>query len=389
MKRNVLFVVDEREMGGVSVVLNDLIHLLNRDEFQIDVLILHDKGSMLKHLPKDVHVYYGSPYFEAIDYTLKEAIQSKSVKTLLRKLKVIFDLKTGRIKKVIPKERKKFMHKSYDVEVAYKDGFIAIFTAYGDTPKKIHWLHSAYGTFNPTEKYQKLFEELLPKFDHIVGVATNVVKEFNEIYHLDNITEVIPIAMDTKRIKQLASAQSKVAIQNEDINIVVVGRAHPVKGYGRMVDVFARLQKEKLLNQVKVHVFGDGPLFDNVGKQIHDLNLQDVIYMEGNIDNPYAEMKQYDFLLLPSYSEAFGTVISESFILHVPVLATDTSASQMSVKPNVNGWICENSEEGLYRQLKDVLMHPEKISTCKKSLNDYEYDNSKILKRINEILKEG
>lgn len=54
MKRSVLFVVDEREMGGVSVVLNDLIHLLNRELFQIDVLILHNKGSMLNKLPEDV-----------------------------------------------------------------------------------------------------------------------------------------------------------------------------------------------------------------------------------------------------------------------------------------------------------------------------------------------
>ncbi|OCN04348.1 hypothetical protein A4S06_11460 [Erysipelotrichaceae bacterium MTC7] len=388
MKRSVLFVVDEREMGGVSVVLNDLIHLLNRKIFQIDVLILHNKGSMLNKLPEDVNVIYGTKYFEAIDFTLKQALQSKSLKTIYRKLKVVFDLKTGNIKRVIQNERKKILNKPYDVEVAYKDGFTAIFTAYGNTPKKIHWLHSAYGTFDPTAKYYKLFTQVLPRFDHIVGVATNVVKEFNEIYHLDSITEVIPVAIDTERIKAMAAKPSLVKLHNNKLNIVVVGRAHPVKGYERMVQAFMRLHNENLLEHVVVHVFGDGPLFETIVNQIKMNDLEDVIFMDGSIANPYAEMKNFDFLLLPSYSEAFGTVISESFILHVPVLATETSASLMSIQPNQNGWICKNSEDGLYLALKDVILHPAKVRDCKNQLQSFEYDNAKILQRITEILKE-
>lgn len=54
MKKELLFVVDEREMGGVSVVLNDLVHLLNPSKYDIDILVLHDKGHMLEDLPDNV-----------------------------------------------------------------------------------------------------------------------------------------------------------------------------------------------------------------------------------------------------------------------------------------------------------------------------------------------
>lgn len=386
MKKKLLFVVDEREMGGVSVVLTDLIHFLDENKYEIDVLVLHDNGTMLNDLGNHVDLIFGTSYFEAIDYTIKEVFKSKNINLIMKKIKVVFDLKTGLIKKRIIKERKKCVKKKYDVEIAFKDGFTALFTAYGDTKRKIHWLHCAYQTNNPNEKYESLFKEALPKFDRIVGVADNVVKEFNALYHLEDITEVIPVIMDIKKIKTKAKENAEIKLDHTKVNIAVIGRAHPVKGYDRMVDVFNKLNKEKLLKNVSVHVFGDGPLFNKICVKIKELCLQDIILMEGQVDNPYKELKNYSFLLLPSYSEAFGTVISEAMILGVPVLATRTSASEMSIKDGVYGWICDNSEEGIYETLKLVIKNTNKIKECQKNLIDFHYDNHILMDKIELVL---
>ena len=37
MKKNILFVVDEKKVGGVSVLLADIINLLNQDKYNIDI----------------------------------------------------------------------------------------------------------------------------------------------------------------------------------------------------------------------------------------------------------------------------------------------------------------------------------------------------------------
>ncbi|MFV0380804.1 MAG: glycosyltransferase [Breznakia sp.] len=388
MKKKVLFVVDEREMGGVSVVLNDLLHFLNKEILDIDVLVLHNRGNMLSELADDIHMFFGTSYFDTVDYHISEVLKMYNLQKLYRKLRIVFDLKTKRVKKRIVKERKKIIKKNYDVEIAFKDGYSAIFTACGDTVKKIHWLHCDYASNNPNEKYAKLFADLLPRFDHIVGVSTNVAKSFNETYHLKQKAEVIPIAMDTKRILALSKAESKVSLNKQKLNIVVVGRAHPVKGYERMVAVFDKLQQAKLMENVEVHVFGDGPLFADIVELIKAKKLTDKIVMEGNTENPYAEIKMYDVLLLPSYSEAFGTVISEAFIVGVPVLGTRTAASEMSIRQNQNGWICENSESGLYQALKKLIHAPQEIKHCKQHLQSFQYDNYKILKRIEEMLQD-
>ena len=97
--KNVLFVVDERCMGGVSVLLMDMFKMMDTSKMDIDLLVLHDRGDMFNELPNNAHLMFGSNYFSAIDLTLKEVIKSKNIKTLYHKLKVIFDLKTGLIKK--------------------------------------------------------------------------------------------------------------------------------------------------------------------------------------------------------------------------------------------------------------------------------------------------
>lgn len=386
MKKDILFVVDERMMGGVSVVLNDLLHFLDYNKYNVDLLVLHDNGEMLNDLPPQVNMIFGSSFFKVIDYSLSEVLKMKDISLLFSKIQLVFEMKTGSIKKRIMKERKKMGLKKYDVEVAFKDGFCAIFTAYGNAKKKIHWLHCSYASFNPNEKYPKLFKEVLSKFDNIAGVATNVVKEFNDIYHLEKKTEVIPVAMGVERIKALADKENKVNLDKNKLNLICVGRMHPVKGYDRLMNVFHKLSKLDLLMDVELHMFGDGPLFDEVQKMVKEYELENNVKLEGMIKNPYAELKHYDLLLLPSYSEAFGTVISEAFILGVPVFATRTSASEMSIKHDVNGWICENDEESIYLGLKELLENRDKIELGKKNLIGFVYQNEKILRRIDELL---
>ena len=192
MKRNVLFVVDEKRMGGVSVLLEDILNMINIKNYSIDVLVLHNNGSMLNNLPKDVNIIYGTSYFEAIDYTLKEVLKSGDFKRIYHKIKIILDMKTGNIKNTIIRERKKILNKNYDVEIAFKDGFTALFTIFGNSKTKIHWLHYEYKKTNPNAKYDKLFKRILPKFDKIIAVSEGVEQAFNKIYHLENKTSIIP-----------------------------------------------------------------------------------------------------------------------------------------------------------------------------------------------------
>ena len=386
MKKNILFVVDEKRMGGVSVLFETIISLMDISNYNIDLLVLHNNGEMFKNLPSSINIIYGSSYFEAIDYTMKEIIKKKSIKLLLKKIKVVLDMKTGHIENVIKKERKKILTKKYDVEIAFKDGFTALFTAFGDSKRKIHWLHYEYKKTNPNGKYDKLFKRILPTFDKIVAVSDNVKKCFNDIYHLDDKVVVIYNVVNGEKIIELSKEESNVLLNSNELNLVSVGRLHEMKGYDRLIDTIYKLKGDGIFDNVKLRIYGDGPLFETLNQKISDLELTNDIFLMGSVMNPYKYIKNSDLFILSSIYEPFGLVIVESLTLGVPVLATLNSATDKLISNDYNGLIVENSLDGLYSGLKKIIENKEILKKYKNNLTDYFYDNNEQLNKIKQIL---
>lgn len=385
--KKILFVVDENRMGGVSILLEDMLKMLNLEDKKIDILVLHNSGDRLKGLPKGVNVIYGTKYFEVVDIPITEAIKSKNIKLILRKLMLVFDLKTGLIKKKILRERKKILKEKYDIEIAFKDGFTALFTVFGNTKKKIHWLHYDYNLANPNAKYDKLFKRILSKFNNIIAVSKGVMDDFNKIYHLENKTTVISNLIDLDKINN-KSNEFEID-RSEELEIISVGRLHRMKGYDRFVDAVYMLKKDKLLDNVIFKIYGDGPEKDNLNNKILDLNLSKKIILGGRVNNPYVYMKNADLFVLSSVYEPFGLVIIEALTLGTPVLATQNSATNKLIKKDVDGLVVDNSVEGLYLGLKQIITDRKCLNLLKEGARrfDYSSQNNKILKQLENLFK--
>jgi len=385
--KKILFVVDENKMGGVSILLEDMLKMIDLTDKKIDILVLHDSGDKLKDLPDTVNVIYGTKYFEVVDLPIKEIIKSKNIKNLIKKMILVFDMKTGLIKYKIKRERKKILKENYDVEIAFKDGFTALFVGFGNTQKKIHWLHYDYKLANPNAKYDKLFRKILVKFDEIIAVSEGVMNDFNKVYLLENKTRVISNLININKIKDKSKLKS--IQKDEQLEIISVGRLHQMKGYDRFIDAISKLRDEGLLKKVKFKIYGDGPEKNNLSAKILDLNLSKIVTLMGSVENPYIYMKSADLFVLSSIYEPFGLVIIEALTLGTPVLATENSATNKLIKNNIDGLIVENSTDGLYFGLKEILLNKEKLNNLKQNANKFDYstENNKILEQLENLLK--
>ena len=79
-------------------------------------------------------------------------------------------------------------------------------------------------------------------------------------------------------------------------------------------------------------------------------------------------------------------VYAEAMTLGVPVLSTDTCSAREILDDW--GFICENSEKGLYSSLKDLLENPSKIDEKKKKIaKEYHFSNEEIINRFYEIVR--
>lgn len=380
--RKILFVVDERQMGGVSVLLDDILKRINLKKFNVDVMVLHNNGDYLDDLPEGVDVIYGSPFFEVVDLSLKEVIKTKNIFKIIKKIYLVFLMKTGLIKGKIKKERMKCLSKKYDTEVAFKDGFTALFTAYGDSEKKIHWLHTDYVMHDCTAKYHNLFEKTFPLFDKIIGISHAVVERFNQVYPGIQC-EVIYNLIDIAKIKKMGE-ENDIHL-GDGINFVSCGRIHEMKGYDRLINVFHRLDDMGLLKHVSLTIIGDGPDFSKVQNLIQEYGLKGKVKLLGRRKNPYPYVKAADAFLMCSRYEPFGLVVLEAMVLGTPVISTEVASIREIMNENY-GTITENSKEGLIKAIAEVIKNPNYLNKYRENLKKYNYDCDKIVKEIEDIL---
>ena len=383
--KKVLFVVDERVMGGVSILLNDIINSINCNKYQIDILILDDKGTSLMDLPSSVHIINGTKFFNGVDYTIGEVLKMGNIRRIFSKIRLVFLMKTKLIGKRIIKERKKMLLSKYDVEIAFKDGFCALFTSYGNSIRKYHWIHMDYNSFDCTSKYYSLFQERFKVFDKIIAVSTDVLNSFKKKYNVSN-TMVIHNLINEKKIIENSNLL-KVKYDKKIINFICVGRLHYLKGYDRLIEVVHKLDLEHKFDNAIIRIIGDGEEYLKLEDLIHKYNLENKVLLLGKKDNPYPYVKESDCFIMCSRSEGFGLVMIEALTLHVPVIALNV-VSIKNILSDFQDMVYENSLDGLYKGLRNVIDNPNRLKEIKRSLNDYHYDTEEIVNQIESVLDE-
>lgn len=389
--KKILFVVDERKMGGVSTVLEDYLNNINLDNKKIDLLILHNNGDQFENIPHSINLKFIENELDVIDLPLKYLIKQFKICQIFKKICLVFSIKAGNIRKIINRIRKKYNLDDYDIEIAFKDGFCQLFTGYGNSKKKISWLHNDYSLNNFTSRYKKTFQNVLEKFDSIVAISEDIKEHFCKIYGNKEKTIVINNYIDESKIIEKSKEKLDIKIDKTKINFLCIGRLSKEKGYDRLIEAVNLLKKqyEDIDKVINIDIIGDGLEKENLSNLSKQYELDEVIHFFGRKDNPYNYIKNYDMIIIPSYYEAYCVVMIESLINKVPIFTTKVASVNEITNNGKYGKIVENSVDGIYNGIKELLDNKEKIEYYKKNLETYSYSkiNAKILEKVNEILE--
>lgn len=167
------------------------------------------------------------------------------------------------------------------------------------------------------------------------------------------------------------------------MNFVTVARLSEEKGILRMLDVLRRLKNKK---NFVWNIVGNGNQYEEIVNKINTYHLQDYVILYGEQNNPYPYILNSDLLIVCSKYEAAPMVIGEAQILNVPVLSTDTLSANEQIQNNITGLICENSENGLYDMLSNILENHSILNKISNNLSNYLNDNSKQLEEFKNII---
>lgn len=382
MPKNILFVVDNLVMGGITKVISNLLKRLDYTKYNVDLLVLHYYKDMKVEIPENVKIISGNEYFSYVDESIKRIIKNKDIKSFFYKLKLVVLLKTGLIKQMIAKSRKKMLNKKYDTEIAFSDGFSHIFVAYGDTPNKIAWMHTDISVKNDSRRYFKLVRESLGKMNMCVCVSDKVKKSYVETYGIDKI-QTIHNVMDVEKIKNSAEEQIDYQFSKDVFNLISVGRVESQKNYTRFINVHKKLIEEGY--NINSFIVGDGIELEGLKKLVAENGNEDSFKFLGRKDNPYPYIKEADLFILSSNLEGLPTVLYEAAILGIPAISTDVAGAK-EILGDTYGMVVNNDDDSLYKGIKEILDNPELLENYRENLNSYVFENDKIMSKIDEIL---
>lgn len=276
----------------------------------------------------------------------------------------------------------------FDVEIAFFRG-LSVKIISGSTnknSKKIAWVHSDFRkAIGYTNNFKNLncVKNAYKSFDKVVCVSEQAKEGFKSVIgdtgNLITIYNMLP----TEEIKTLSTEKPKVNVKKDKFHIVLVGRlVDNAKGQVRLIKVVSRLKKEGY--PISLALIGGGIDEIKIKDEIKRENAEEYITMTGSQSNPYPYIKQADLLVCASYYEGYNLTVGEAIILGVPVLSTDCAGPKEILNGGEFGVIVENSEEGIYKGIKELLNNPEKLSYYKEKTKeriDF-FNEEKILKEV-------
>lgn len=364
--KKLLFGITSLTIGGAERVLVDLANELC-DKYEITIFTIYANGEFEKSLSPKIKLktLYNTQYTE------------------LNKLK----------KKLIPlqvwlKQKriyKKYIENDYDVEIAFLEGAITrLFSTKNKKTKKIAWIHNdiskVFGNSLKAKIKRNVDKKIYSNYDKLIFVSKDNVKKFEETYNNKVSKEVIYNYINSENVIAKSKETPDTKFKTDVINFITVARLVEQKAIDRLIKIHTKLIKEGYKHNF--YIIGDGPQKDKLEKMINENQVQETFKLLGKRENPYPYIKQSDYFCLLSHFEGYPMVVEEAKILNKQILITDTAAREV-VRDYKESHIFENTEDGIYIGLKEILKNN------KQSINiENDYNNKHIIEKVIELVGE-
>jgi len=356
MKKKININMPKLSIGGMEKALIDLLNNSNWvKNYDVNLVLGYvTDPKLLELLPKDVKVNLLWKY--------KWNIIGKLVVGLKLILKTIFP-------------KKYYASISY----AYQHGILAKITR-KESENNIVFIHGDISkrSKGELERLQKKVQYDL--FKTIVCVSNTVKDGVKKLYpnyqgNLIVANNYIDAADIIKKSKEKVND-----LKNESITtfLSVARHVESAKKLKRIIEATKKLNKEGF--KFRVLFIGDGPDHQLYIDLKNKYQLDNLLILGSKI-NPYPYFKLADALVFSSKHEGYGLVLNEARVLDLPIITTDVADAKNITKDGY-GFLCQNSDEGVYDGMKKFLIEGYKL----KNKFDYKAFNKKISNDLDQII---
>lgn len=383
MKKKICFVLDQFLYGGIERVAINYLNGIDKNKYDIDVIILSNVENMIDQIPKECNIIkiniprHNNPLSRASTMVKRPAGAILYYGTYI--LKSIFIYPIDKFK------TRKIRKDKYDVAIAFSghlnDCYVTL--KHIRSNKKVVWTHGMiyqYLLMSPA------FEKMYKKFDKIVSI--NHIDQ-NDIFYCKPYLkyDIVNIYNPTYKKKEIKEENLKSKYGKY---ILSVARLEEPKDFITLIEAYNELDEE-IKKEYSLVIVGDGPDRKKIEKKIGKLNLKDRIYLTGSQDNVDKYYQSASLFVLSTKSEGLGMVIVESMGNGCPVISTDAPYGPRDIIGNNEyGILCpvgdfKKMSVAIKEVLEDNKLRKKLIENGLKRYEDFKIET--IIKEFDNLME--
>ncbi|MCK5286108.1 MAG: glycosyltransferase family 4 protein [Candidatus Pacebacteria bacterium] len=344
MRKKIIYFITKANWGGAQKYVFDLAsEMTGRDDYE-------------------VLVAYGKPFGELSKKLKETGIQTIKIEGLERDVNLFSEFKVAKnLWKVLKEEKPDIIHLN-----SPKIGGLGAFLGRLANIDRI--IYTAHGwTFN--EK-RPLWQIILIKYFSWVTILLShktivlAKKEYKQVidWFFVNDKKLVQIYNGIKPIYFLnkEEAENKLTkILDDDLVVGTITELHKNKGLKYGIKAFKKLVRRN--NKLKFIIIGEGEEREYLEKKIKKYDLENNVYLVGEIENASQYLKAFDIFLLPSIKEGFPFVLLEAGLAKLPVIATEVGGIPELISDGENGILIGEKEEDEIEDALEKLIKDENL----------------------------
>lgn len=231
---------------------------------------------------------------------------------------------------------KKIINNNYDIIICLSSKMIN-FTNYFKKKynynfKIVSWIH-----FSLSNK--KVTNMKWVKYADFHLAISNGIKEQLENYKIKK-ERIFVIGNPISRKKENISQNCM-----ENLKLIYIGRVF-LKGQKNLEQILRVFPK--LNFDWELHIYGDGPDLAEMKNLCRTLNMFDNIFFHGWLNEPFNNIEDADYVVLPSLYEGFPMVLLEALSYGIPCISSNCPTGPQDIINNENGFLFKTNDDSSF-----------------------------------------
>lgn len=356
MKKKILFICSNMEVGGFQKSLVSLLSYFDYGKYDVDLLLFNPVGIFMNIIPEQVNMIdpiMPCEYFNKFPDCVLELVRKRHfILAIIRLVGAMVSRLDRGYGAVIMSKGIPALTEHYDVIVDYNGQYILYYMIDKlNADKKITYFHNDYAMW---PYYKNADKRYYAKADSIVTVSDLCVKSLKRYFpEYENRFFSIENIISTKTVNLFEKNSNTYQDKFNGIRIVTVGRVCEDKGTDFAVEACSKLKKVGYY--VRWYVVGPESNIEFYNDLIEKNDVKNEFVFLGATNNPYDYIRNADIVVHPSRFEGKSVAIEEAKILCKPIVVTNFSTVRNQIENERTGLIVEMNSDAVYEGVKRLI----------------------------------